>query len=152
MNSLLPTSTPTIYSESSDTILCTNALSHIWKMDSTRTSTSWRVVFYVTGMMTYAVSFLWRIVGFVKDLFMLLGALCVCGDVSLRGEAVVGSFCEILSACVGIICPPVAYKVDEWLHRDGDLAKCSVLTYLNHMPDGTPTLWCRFSSIPDKND
>lgn len=80
-------------------------------------------VLYFVGMIGYAFSVAFRILGVVKDIFMFIGrcfyAICTCEyDQIVTGILVLGaSIAEVVIAIIGVICPPVAYALDEHLYK-----------------------------------
>src|ERR1700722_11719265 len=91
------------------------------------------VVLYVVGMCTYACSIVTRVLGLIKDIFLLifyeLARACVNRDMTHlwdRIKTVGRDFPEIGIAVIGCLCPVVAYALDEMLFDP--TSECDSLT------------------------
>ncbi len=76
-------------------------------------------VIYVAGVVTYSVTLIGRIVGLVKDIFVCLWLLAH-RQIGLAGEVMTNGSIDLASGIVGVVAPPLAYRIDEWLIRSMD--------------------------------
>jgi hypothetical protein len=100
--------------------------SHYWKSSLVKEfdyTTGDRALGYLRGMGGYLISLVWRICGLAKDTLMLLKV----NEIKKRGPAFFASIFEVGTAVVGVICPPLAYRLDEWIQRFETVRDCSIM-------------------------
>ena len=100
--------------------------SHYWKSSLVKEfgyTTGDRAWGYLKGMGGYLISLVWRICGLAKDALMLLKV----NEIKKRGPAFFASIFEVGSGVVGVICPPLAYRLDEWIQRFETVRECSIV-------------------------
>ena len=113
--------------------LKTHCFSHVWKpLYRMQESNCCLVFHYFAGMAGYSLAISWRLIGLAKDIVAFGCALvtCVvslgcCGSARkflVRTKVMCGSIAEVFNAVVGVVCPPLAYYLDECLLRDRDIA------------------------------
>ena len=115
-----------------DDFLVNNLLSAFWKPAGRElTGDLWYSAaggFYITGMITYALSMPTRVVELsckvVKFVLSLVFFIVTCGqcvkanDLRIAAKVLVYSAAENFSGVLGCVCPPIAYIIDERLHLD----------------------------------
>lgn len=116
-------------------ILSTNPLSPLWRGPR---CTRWQVDAYIAGMVSYSASLISRVCFAVLKTLLVLGQLirAVAKPWHLDswknlGTSVVvfaGAVDEIVNAVFGVICPPLGYKLDEWLYRDPIIQEGALVT------------------------
>ena len=80
---------------------------------------------YLAGMVGYGISAAWRVCQVaLRAIILLQSVACTISFFGLGKEQTKdaaklfgASFLQLGSALVGCVCPPAAYKIDEWIHK-----------------------------------
>lgn len=107
--------------------LLTNYLSLLWRSEF-NCPVEVLPVAYVIGMVAFSISVVIRIgilaytvIKLVYEFFDTLykGERDELGDrMKFRGMVCLGASGELVSSMIGVICPPIAYKMDEWIQSN----------------------------------
>jgi hypothetical protein len=101
-----------------------NPLSTLWTWEQIKAHPARYLFVYPLGMIGYALALPVRIGIFVYTFFqtivVFLVALCS-GNFRLVGDSslvFLGATGELVSGVIGMVCPPIAYKIDEWIQSN----------------------------------
>ncbi len=138
-----------------DLFLAINPLSRFWK---NRASGEYEArgltgtCPYIKGMGGYAISLPRRILGVVKELLFLIGrlfySLATWNGSHFKAGLIAfsGSVGEVFVGIIGVVCPPVAYQLDEWLYSHEEIYEYSLARWMEQREgrDRMPLLCCCF--------
>lgn len=142
-------------------ILLNNFISLAWRRNTLPALRSNRPIFYSIGMINFALSLPVRIAiaaaAAIRVLVLFVKAVYQeqFGDIGRTlkesGLVFLGSLGELVSCAIGVVCPPIAYKIDEFIQHNQIINKWYHDHYLSVWSDRVNELPVARRSAPQRN-